>query len=249
MAVISKLIPSWASPCAFHVSASIWKEYHLILCPFNRVYSFRVYRVSRYNDSISTPHTSAFVHKLQSYESNIIEPVSASCFVSILFRSVVLSGRERFHRLVEPGILLTFLLPSSFFSFFLFFFFFFLLFPFTAVSNGTSLVHGTFVADWRTPRWRSGRIRPYKGCDLLTFMEYCSNNVPPFNVWQCGEYTSSWIFLLVYCTFVLRVAQLTLIFIRRNAYGAGKNNEKSILTIFSTCNMYNIKKEMILILS
>lgn len=128
MAVISKLIPSWASPCAFHVSASIWKEYHLILCPFNRVYSFRVYRVSRYNDSISTPHTSAFVHKLQSYESNIIEPVSASCFVSILFRSVVLSGRERFHRLVEPGILLTFLLPSSFFSFFLFFFFFFLLF-------------------------------------------------------------------------------------------------------------------------
>lgn len=107
------------------VSASIWKEYHLILCPFNRVYSFRVYRVSRYNDSISTPHTSAFVHKLQSYESNIIEPVSASCFVSILFRSVVLSGRERFHRLVEPGILLTFLLPSSFFSFFLFFFFFY----------------------------------------------------------------------------------------------------------------------------
>lgn len=107
------------------VSANIWKEYHLILCPFNRVYSFRVYRVSRYNDSISTPHTSAFVHKLQSYESNIIEPVSASCFVSILFRSVVLSGRERFHRLVEPGILLTFLLPSSFFSFFLFFFFFY----------------------------------------------------------------------------------------------------------------------------
>lgn len=136
MAVISKLIPSWASPCAFHVSASIWKEYHLILCPFNRVYSFRVYRVSRYNDSISTPHTSAFVHKLQSYESNIIEPVSASCFVSILFRSVVLSGRERFHRLVELGILLTFLL--LFLSFLSFFFssssfYFFRLLPFQMV--------------------------------------------------------------------------------------------------------------------
>lgn len=119
------------------VSANIWKEYHLILCPFNRVYSFRIYRVSRYNDSISTPHTSAFVHKLQSYESDIIEPVSASCFVSILFRSVVLSGRERFHRLVELGILLTFLLPSSFLFFLSFFLLllstFFRLLPFQMV--------------------------------------------------------------------------------------------------------------------
>lgn len=31
---MSKLIPSWASPCAFHVSyLQVWKQYHLIM-PF-----------------------------------------------------------------------------------------------------------------------------------------------------------------------------------------------------------------------
>lgn len=94
------------------VSASVKAVSSHYVNSFNRVYSFHVYRVSR-NDSISTYMPSSI-----NYKSDIIEPafVSASCIdpVSIRF-PMVLSAHERFHRLVELGILLTFL----FFSFFL----------------------------------------------------------------------------------------------------------------------------------
>lgn len=157
--------------------------------------------------------------------------------ISILYRSCF----DPFSR----GFIRVWTIPSpcrtrdiAYISFLFFFFLFLSTFSVYCVWNG-SLVHGTFVTD-RALTYTVVEIRPYKGCDLLTFMEYCSNNVLPFNVWQCGnihllEYSCLCIVLLFYAWHSWHWSLLDMEKCMY-AYGAGKNNEKNNLTIviFST---------------